>query len=122
MEDVTPVIRTDIVLTSTLNVVAAATTEDDNILKAKFHLECDNSAVDIDDIQQKVNNDNSLAWFIVFRNCDDFLNATLQEEGSTKMEWMLKKYEVDNDNTADTELEWIWKKYRVDNDNIDNTE
>ena len=58
---------------------------------------------------------------IVFHDCDDVLNATLQEEGSAELEWTLKKYQTDNNNTADTELEWILKKYRVDNNNTYDT-
>ena len=52
---------------------------------------------------------------IVLHDCDDDLNATQQEKGNTELEWTLKKYQVNNDNTADTKLEWILKKYQVDN-------
>ena len=54
MKDAVPIIRTDIVSTSNLNVVAAAAaTEDDNNLNTKFHLECENLVVDLDSIQQE---------------------------------------------------------------------
>ena len=103
MEDVTSVIRTDIVSTSTLNVVAAATTEDDNNLNAKFHLECENSAVDLNGIQQE-----DPEWFMKQYTVDN----------DNDLAWTLKKYRVDNNSINDTELEWIRKKYRVDNDFI----
>ena len=34
----------------------------------------------------------------------------------------IRWYTVDNNNTVETKLEWILKKYRVDNDSIDDTE
>ena len=38
----------------------------------------------------------------------------------TKVEWFLKLYTVNNDNTVDIKLAWILKKYRIKNDS--NTE
>ena len=74
---------------------------------------------------------------------DEYVDTTSATELEC-LEWILKKYRVDNDNvddteletvdikfewytannnnTVDTKLEWILKRYRVDNDNIYNTE
>ena len=47
-------------------------------------------------------------------NYDDvYVNIT----SAIKLEWISKKYRVDNNNIDDTELEWKRKKYQVDNNN-----
>ena len=125
-----PVIRTDIVLTEdfslNLNIFAvAAAAEDDNNFNAKIHLECENSIVDLDGIQQDEgeallppesldsNNFNyddidketlqfkyedlfGESEIIVFHDCDDNLDAYQQEEGNIELKWTLKKHHVDN--------------------------
>ena len=46
------------------------------------------------------------------------MDTTQQEEGNTKLEWILNKYQVDNITKMDLILKWC----RFDNDNIDDTE
>ena len=41
---------------------------------------------------------------IVFHDCDDDVDAAQQEERSTKLEWTLKKYQVNNNNIDYTEV------------------
>ena len=37
--------------------------------------------------------------------------------GNTSLEWIMKSYRVDNDNTFENKLEWTLKRHRVNNDN-----
>ena len=39
-----------------------------------------------------------------------------QGQSDRELEWILKQYQVNNDNINDTRIQWIRKKYQVDND------
>ena len=84
----------------------------------------DNNNFNYDDIDKEIlqfEYHDSIGEFetIVFRDYDDILNATLQEEGSTELEWTLKKYRVDNDKIDNTELDDNATVFRLVSDNVD---